>query len=443
MKKIFFFAIILFAAILTACAAQSTDMPTVQTKPTASATPTFTATNIPATSTHVIACATSQCATFTPRPTQTNTKTPQPSPTANIREGCITIQEKMPDDLTLSGIWVVNNFPPFLEDIQTHTRNGIPMGGGGNLDGYSRGGMAISPDGTSLAYIDSYLDTSNPRIARATKHILRVVRSSGYVLNMDYWTQDWQSIIGWVDNENIALALGKTNIVILNPATGKWKKFDQPDWAVSTDKYSNWFYDNPFSPTMQWFLEEPGDSKAGTRLKNMQTGLTTWQIDESLWSGVEWARNGTSFTTPFSTRSERLILVIKDGLEADKLPIDRLGYEYNYQLKISPDGEKITFQSTKKTDNWNDEQTLTVFDTALHKLGRLCSDKYRTSWWSDAVWSPDSRYIIQMVYEVLSNVNDYPQYSDAKSILVDTQEMQAYLLNIPSTHQPVAWLAKP
>ncbi|HEX2995745.1 MAG TPA: hypothetical protein VHP14_13050, partial [Anaerolineales bacterium] len=100
----------------------------------------------------------------------TNTPTPVPTvesistPTAQVNaevalQECIPVEERMPDDLILSGIWIRNRGKPYLEPMEGGTAYGVPLKGGG-IFSTSQGDTAISPDGRYLAYIDTYMDAT-------------------------------------------------------------------------------------------------------------------------------------------------------------------------------------------------------------------------------------------------------------------------------------------
>jgi Tol biopolymer transport system component len=105
-----------------------------------------------------------------------------------------------------------------------------------------------------------------------------------------------------------------------------------------------------------------------------------------------------------------------------------MGLNYNSDAKLSPDNQKLAFNSSK-----NNTQQLTVLDIAQHKLARLCDDGYET-WYSDASWSPDGRYVVEEIHDA-----SYQSYD----LLVDTQEMRAYLLHSGDYQHIIAWLAEP
>lgn len=415
MKKHFLINIISLAAILTACAPQRLSTPT-QVKITSTeaviSTPTVERIASPTS-------AISIKGTFVPPPTEP----PQ------LQEECITLESKLPKDLVLSGAWVVDRDAPYLEKLDDHMKYAIPVRGGGSLNGYN-GDMAISPDGLHMAYIDEYYETAGENI-RAKKRLLRVINSSGHELNMNYWSQDWQSIIGWVDNENIAISTtnlmistAKTEIIILNPLTGNWRKFQQPAWAVSNDKATHYYWNYyPYSPTLTWFQDQ-SDNKSMV-LKNVKTSETALTLNHP--GGAIWSRNGAGLAI-FSGKS---IIMINNGKQEGAL--DTSAYTQTGQLALSPDGTKLVFNS-RTAEKYSDNQ-LTAFDITQHRLGRLCADGFDAENWSDPVWSPDNRFVTASISMV-----DYPYTSFG--ILIDTQEMRAYTLDRYSD-LPLAWLAKP
>ncbi len=346
MKKSAFSIFALVIMLLTACVPQAAPTPTiVKTQVTATSQPAPTAipTAIP---------------TIVP-PTQT--PLPQPTATPALTSECLTVEQQLPVDLELSGVWVMNEYSPYIHNLAENTEYRIPLEGGGSLIAWE-GSMAISPDRLHLAYIDHYYKTTG-YVSHLDKKVLRVIRSSGHALDMSFWTEDWQDIIGWVDNENLALRDGKGTIVILNPITGNWHIFNGPDWV--------------------------------------DAGTTSAEI------------------------SGKTVSILKDGVPYAQFNISRLGNNYIYDLKLSPNGQKLAFGGE-----------LAVLDIEKQQFYQMCDEKYHSSW-GTLTWSPDNRFVVEPVYT--SEGYDYQHYD----LLIDTQTLRSYLLNSGDYQHIIAWLAQP
>jgi len=298
--------IILLILILTACAPQPASTPA---KPIVlpNATP-------------VVA---SPAPTSTPRIIlATATSRPQPTATPTLTESCLSLEAELPADLKLPGVWVYNPGSPYLENLAENTVYSVPLEGGGQLS-TAPGDMAISPDGTHMAYIDTYLDTTYRY--RTDKRVLRVIRSSGHALDLDYWLEvdDWQWIVGWVDDQNLAIATGNKDVVILNPVTGFRRTFHQPDWVNfknDTNPY-RWDVSNYplYNPTLAWILEHPDYDEFA--LKNVQTGETIWQKTRSDWSSWSWTANQTTFVIQLG----QAINVFENGKQTATFSLSKFG----------------------------------------------------------------------------------------------------------------------
>jgi hypothetical protein len=188
------------------------------------------------------------------------------------------VEEKCPMISLLSGIWVRNSGSPIWKQWMAVRRKEFRSEEGEYST--SRGDMAVSPDGRYLAYIDSYLDDTGNR---TKSRILRIINSSGHALPMNYWIVDWQWLIGWTDNQHLAIFTGSKEILILDPFTGRWEKLPPPAWLgkIAYDYYGN---DGPFySPSLNRILVKPDDSVF--ELKDFQTGEVIYEGNGSLNGG--------------------------------------------------------------------------------------------------------------------------------------------------------------
>lgn len=360
--------------------------------------------------------------TDTPAPLPTMESMP-PTPTAqtaaevSLEQECIPIEEQMPDDLSLSGIWVRGPGSPYLEPMDgSGMAYRIPLKGGG-LFSTSKGDTAVSPDGRYLAYIDSYLDDTGNR---TKSRVLRIVDSAGHPVPMGYWLIDWQWLIGWLDNRHIAVFTGNKEILVVEPFTGKWERLPKPSWLHSMD-YDYEGNDGPFySPNLDSILVRPDYSTF--ELRDFQTGQTIYKGsgDPHGWD-LGWSADGSTL----AIGSEKFLHVIAGSqqyLELDTSKFDIGSVRYT---KLSPDGQKLVFTSYPSGE-------LFSFDLEQSKITKLCTGGF--NFLTEAVWSPDSRFVVQPTYT---------SYSDQFDLLIDTQQLRAYKLISGQYHHRLAWLAEP
>ena len=237
---------------------------------------------------------------------------------------------------------------------------------------------------------------------------------------MNYWIVDWQWLIGWKDNQHLAIFTGSKEILILDPFTGRWEKLPPPAWLgkIAYDHYGN---DGPFySPSLNRILVKPDDSVF--ELKDFQTGKAIYEGNGSLngWA-LDWSADGSTLAIGSGklltvvTRSEQVI-----ELDASKFGIDTVSY-----LKLSPDGQKLVF-----TSYWSGKWFL--FDIEQLELRKLCSDEF--DFGADAVWSPDGRFVVQEADR---------SYFGQLDLLIDTQQLHAYKLISGQYQHRLVWLAEP
>jgi len=354
-------------------------------------------------------------APISPSATVSPTANIQPTPAITIAQECIPIEEKLPDDLQLSGVWVRNESAPYLESPDQTINRSIPLEGGGRLSPFT--GMAISPDRKHLAYIDEYFDIPSNSLV---KRILRIINSSGHSLNMDYWKEDWQWLMSWVDNRNLAVFTAKKEVVILNPFTGELKEISRPDWLSYGENY--WDYPPPFSPTLDWVLD--GTRYQGRVLKNFPTGNVIWKAGYA--GPSSWSADGKILAV--GTSDGGYVSVVNAGESTTKFNIRKITADPIYNISLSPDGQKLAFNTAASFDS----DKLFILDLVQQKLSQLCANNIRL--WYELIWSPDNRFVIQEVYQ-----SYYVEYD----LLIDTQQMHAYKLVSGRYNHRIAWLAKP
>lgn len=357
--------------------------------------------------------------TFIPLATVTTVPTPTAQQTIelSLEKDCIPIEEKMPDDIVLSGVWLRSEGKPYLENLDEHTKYEVPLKGRSILDTYpSAGDTAISPDGKHLAYIDSYLDSS----FRVEKRILRIINSAGHSLPMDYWKGDWQWIIGWVDNHNLMLSLGtqgSQGVIILNPFTGSWNFFERPDWLK--DDYFRWSYS--YIPMLDWFVDY--SNSPHLLLKDLKTGNTIWQTEN--WGGFTWSKDGSTLAVVSSNSVE---LISKNAVVTE-FAISKFETDPWDKLVLSTGGQRLFFSTGYP-------EKFFFLDFKKSKIEALCPGEYDL-YGNYPFWSPDNRFLILGVYDTgyYSTYNPY-------DILVDTEQIRAYKLPTRPGHERLAWFAQ-
>jgi hypothetical protein len=374
-----------------------------------------------------------------PSPTTPPTTGIQLTPTLTVASQCIAIEDKAPNDLPRSGVWLRNEATPYLENVDGSGDKLVPLKGGG-LFSTRPGDAAVSPNGKYVAYIDQYHD---PVVQyQPTQRILRVIDSSGHSLQMDFWKQDWQDIIGWLDNDRLSLFTSNDGIITLNPFSGKWEKFPEPAWMIDQgylgenyrfryDPYAGRYQGPIFSPGLDEVVF-PG--AAGGDVKDLQSGelLFRWRITGSPWfdrQTLSWSANGAVL----ASWSDAQIEILREDNTVSRVELPQLPFNLDWVdgVQVSPNGKKVAVTGITYSTLGSSRRFL-VYDETRSELYFLCTDKHGLG--NTIVWSPDSRFLIVQIYDSSS------QQSDG---LVDTELLRAFKLTSGLAQHRLLWLAKP
>jgi hypothetical protein len=361
----------------------------------------------------------------------TSSLNPLPS-TIKVEQDCLSLESSLPPDLKLDGVWVRQSGKPYLEILEENIKYRIPLYGGGILAKYE-GFWSVSPNGEWLAYIDSILDSSG-RITITKGLLLRVIHSSGYFLSMDYWPADFQTIQGWIDNENILLRVNHRNIV-LNPFSGKWHELLKPDWLEEKSDGGTWANPYQYSPRLDRVIENFEDH---SEVRDFVSGETLFGDSElGFFGSTTWSLDGSML---FLTVGEsNIVHILKDDKEILKVDLMEIGifpqgsYDFITNATWSLDNQRILLETLSKT---------LVLDIKKQKIYEICfTDENIDKTWGfrgEFFSSRDGRYII--IQRSLINEKPYVQTID---ILVDIENMRAYRLPNVAYKDYIGWLTLP
>jgi len=399
--------------------------------PTPSAQPPI----IPSTTAFVVA----DTPTPLPTPNISSSPTVQPTPSISIEKGCLTLEEQLPQDLYLTGVWLRQPGNPYLENLDENTKYRIPINKNDaliNYDGY----FSISPNGKWLAYLDADVDTSS-RISRTNGYSLRVINSSGHSLSMGYWPLNFQRIYGWSDDEHLMIELNyfsdnNRRLIILNPFSGKWVELSNPDWLNSLDIENSWFNPNKYNPRLDDVIINMTDH---SELRNFKTGeLIFGNLKSGLFTDSSWSLDGTMLEITmkdstvihiFQNMSEVLKMdVVKYGLVSP----DYYGQIYFSNLQWSLNNKKLLLETYSESF---------VLDIDKQEIYILCfNDKsleleqYNPSFF----YSRDGQYVV--THLLLKGENYDYQFFD---VLIDLINKRAYRLPTPNNQDRIGWLVSP
>jgi len=367
--------------------------------------------------------------TSTPLPMASIISSPtiRPTPTNATEPMCLNLDDQLSPDLHLTGVWVRGNIKPYLENIETKARIGIPLNGNSGLSVYDND-FAVSSDKKWLAYIDIYINGN-----KTNKQILRAISSSGYSLDLNQWPADFQWIDKWSRSRELILDLGFFSIrkfTLLNPFTGKYQII-QPSRLNNSDSY---YSEISFSPDLKYVASTSAGYPTG-KLEIRDTKTEEILLDgigDYGWDEIAWSPDSSKLAVALDSS---VILYASDNFKHE------LMYQIsdsNEQLVWAPDSTKIVFIGYGNKD-------ITVLDAQPGKTTIYCIDDQQYEYdydWENPFWSPDGGYLIVNGYRHIVPFT-YPFKGETFDLLIDIKQSRAFYLPAKSSSYREAWLAVP
>jgi hypothetical protein len=354
-----------------------------------------------------------------------------PSPTITIEDRCLSVEESLPPDFQLEGVWVRQETNPYLEIIKENTKYRVPFDGGERLYN-SEGYWSVSPNGEWLAYINTVYDTTGISW-RKKGDLLKVIHSSGYFLTMDYWPMTYQSIQGWIDDKNLLINMNQ-RFIVLNPFSGSWHELKDPDWLtnLTINKHQEGIVE--YSPHLDSVILR---SKNQVELRDTVSGKTLFEDDKFDLSD-EFAWSPDAVMLAISTNDGNVIHVFQNSEEI--LTLDFL----NNKSLTSSLGSGLS-SIVKLEWSLNNQRLLIVpisgnillLDPNEQKLYKICFDKkgiHEKHFPGNFFYLQTGQYIVVSVY-----IRDYKDFD----VLIDTMTMSAYSLPTSNLNGRIGWLALP
>jgi len=422
-QRLLFFSLILLILLIPACASeiQNPTQPVKTLIPATSTLPAIVATPISSPTANIVA-----------------TSTSQPTPAITIEQKCLTLEDQLPLDLQLTGVWIRQPGKPYLENQQENTKYRVPLDGGGILR-IEKGSGVVSPNGKWLAYLDTNYDTTG-KIKRATGSTLKIINSSGHSLSMDYWSTSFQKIDGWADDQHLLLELNyfsETNrhLVILNPFSGEWKYVIEPDWFNQVSIERRLFDSVVYSPNLNEVILQLKDH---SELRDLKTGaLLFGNPNIGVFYPSTWSNDNVMLAT--ITNKELYVFqgkeeILQFDLSKDHLVHTNEGNVYIRNLSWSVDHNSLLLETYDES---------LVFDIKQRNIFVLCfNDKHikYLSWSESFLYPGNGEFLVtRIIQEILPSYEQRPF-----EILVDIKNKRAYKLTESMYYQDrIGWLASP
>jgi WD40 repeat protein len=296
--------------------------------------------------------------------------------------------------------------------------------------------IAHSPNREYLAYVEIFLEDGRWKSRR-----LRLLDVVGHRHDLFYWSVDWQWVLGWVDDDRLAIAIpGRPDgaVTVLNPFTGQWNEIwpEFPPPAEASILYPRWtfpvvvFYD----PTLTYVAYPIGEHGEGVVLYDLQADSIIWEgkAPDRYWvfksHTLGWSPDGNNLAVVVQAidGSDQLILVDHDGTTESLLWSSRIrptSFSIIEDIAWSPDGKFIA--AWLRTDVFGDSN-LVLIDVETQTVFDLCIS---TAYDNLPIWSPDGSQLAVEVRE---------EYSTIYTLIIDLKD--EYAVKVVDNLAPVGWL---
>jgi hypothetical protein len=323
-------------------------------------------------------------ATITQKPTPTFTaKSPTPTAQNWMKEQVCLAREANISNYSLDGkVILIGQQSTYVHDISTSSSIKFPRISGGYVGLYSED-FHLSPNGKWLAYIENYTNETYQTQSRR----LRLISGDLIPILPSGWDADWQWILGWIDDNWLAIWLPHQEagtITVLNPFTAKTQLLSTGfTFPESRYKASPWYiWGRPklfFSPDLTKVI-----------FPNADKGVL-WDVvaQKELWSGniyqyaesdnAKWSQDG-KYAVIIVSKSSGEKLYLYDAVKKQATHIPLAGYEGIGEFSFSPDGQKIAIWVTPDFLGWEPKELMvidlerkTITDTCVHSSAVVTS----------------------------------------------------------------------
>jgi dipeptidyl aminopeptidase/acylaminoacyl peptidase len=365
---------------------------------------------------------------------------PTQTATPDVQVQCVQIETALPSDLEIEGSLIlygkddtleaeglVGKDEVYLFDFDTLEKRLISPTEDGIIKWYDT--IAVSPDGRWFAYNETFLDD---QIGQEKYIRLGIMSATGQQLPLLSQPKEWGQIIGWLDNQQLALTVWRHNdgsVIVLNPFTGQSYNLspDFPDLSPN----ASWYEDNNqpvviYDPTHEkvvYFKGSPDNLWGNYALWDKPSQRLLWELPTLFYDNTRpvWSPDGMQFAVAGGVKddlvdhpsSSILYLVTRYG---EVTPIIN---EVSGFLSWSPNGRYLAFNDSFR-------QSVGILETSTKKITFYCMRG-----WSPAIWSPDGRWIV---------VNAPMPRVVTGVVVIDTLNNKAY--HVIDNYRVQGWLTK-
>lgn len=404
--------------------------------------------------------------TFTTSPQATDTTTPN-SPTveissANFDRRCVDLLSELPEPSLIQGQLIlepgagntaIRPSPKFIS-IGSRSAAQLPY------EWYS---FSTSPDRKNLTYSFFKGEGSSSLV----EYFARIIINGPDSMELTIPYEEGWFDIDWLDNENLKIFRRRTmvqssglgdltidllpSVIVYNILTKERRELtpDFPDITTQEIAIAGHIIRPEYDPGLTRVVypgEPPADDPLSIRtgygiyrLRNLESGeiLASVATGDIYEHRPAWSPDGTNFVIAGMVgENHELFLVSREGDIVRLTEITSVFSEFDIgELSWSPDGKKIAFwlreglYSASTPDNIG--QTLLILDLDQMKIIDYCIPGNRKQFEKSVpVWSPDSRYLAVVAYDIQSS-SDY-------TIFVDT--VAGYGVDLGSGYFPSVWI---
>lgn len=233
----------------------------------------------------------------------------------------------------------------------------------------------------------------------------------------------------WLDDEHLLFDTKDTNeqakVVVFNLRTSEFTTVAHELPGIFTQRDVGLYWRVSYSPDLQKVLYV-GTPRENVGMRPIYYDLVSrkilWESPHVEGFGIPlWSPDGRYFALEVDWD---LYIISVDGQVVDILEKSQFGYFNNWSYTWSPNGEHISFRSSKQSGQ-DPTATLMVYDLKSKRATDYCLEGYSSS---PPGWSPDSTQIV-----VESGNNGI--------ILLDLSTNQSFkLVDIPNVSYPGEWM---